>query len=182
MKTQRSGGLSKRLVGFCMLHLYTLLASLGRIWRSGLGALMTVSVIAIALALPSVFLLTIENLEGATRSGRSLGEITVFARDALSETARARLKLLRETNDGFRISEVDLKLRGPGDIMGTQQSGLMDFNIADIVRDTEILSAAREEALYINNHDPQLQHEQLKMVARQLSRILKRRPNWGRIS
>lgn len=102
MKTQRSGGLSKRLVGLCMLHLYTLLASLGRIWRSGLGALMTVSVIAIALALPSVFLLTIENLEGATRSGRSLGEITVFARDALNETALAALATELESIDSVQ--------------------------------------------------------------------------------
>ena len=87
-----------------------------------------------------------------------------------------------ETNDGFRIAEVDLKLRGPGDLMGTQQSGIMEFNIADIIKDTLILDKASDEAQYIFENDPRLEHEQLVLVKDHLSRIMKRKPNWGRIS
>lgn len=124
----------------------------------------------------------LHQLRGRVGRGADQSYCILMTGNKLSHEGRKRIETMCETNDGFRISEVDLKLRGPGDIMGTQQSGLMDFNIADIVRDTEILSVAREEALYIHNNDPQLQHEQLQMVASQLRRILKRRPNWGRIS
>lgn len=90
-RQRRKIDLSRQFGSFVMLHLYTLLASLGRIWRSGLGAVMTTSVIAIALALPSVFLLAVDNLEGATRSGRSLGEVTVFARDGVADQTLSAL-------------------------------------------------------------------------------------------
>jgi len=100
----------------------------------------------------------------------------------LSNEGRKRISTMCETNDGFRISEVDLKLRGPGDLMGTQQSGLIDFNIADLVKDTEILEKSREEATYIFDHDPELKHEQLALVKTHLTLLMKRKPNWGRIS
>lgn len=66
--------------------------------------------------------------------------------------------------------------------MGTQQSGVLDMSIADLVKDTEVLAADREEALYICNHDPKIEYPQLKKVKLQLKKIMMRRPNWGRIS
>ena len=66
--------------------------------------------------------------------------------------------------------------------MGTQQSGIMDFNIADIVKDKEILIKSREEANYIFENDPTLEHEKLAIVKAHLSSIMRKKPNWGRIS
>jgi RecG-like helicase len=60
------------------------------------------------------------------------------------------------TNDGFKISEVDLKLRGPGDILGTQQSGILDFKIADLVEDEKILNNASDDASFLLKNDPKL--------------------------
>jgi ATP-dependent DNA helicase RecG len=65
--------------------------------------------------------------------------------------ARARLGIMEETNDGFKIAEKDLELRGPGELMGTRQAGLPEFRIANLVRDLDILQAARKEAEYYVN-------------------------------
>ena len=74
---------------------------------------------------------------------------------------------MEETNDGFRIAEEDLEIRGPGEILGTRQSGLPEFKIADIVRDGRILNEARYEAFAIIEQDPELaapEHALLKEV------------------
>ncbi len=67
----------------------------------------------------------------------------------LSENARTRLETMVKTSDGFEIAEVDLRLRGPGDLMGTQQSGVLNLRIADIIKDHEILKLARSFARQI---------------------------------
>ncbi|MEI6090663.1 MAG: ATP-dependent DNA helicase RecG [bacterium] len=73
-----------------------------------------------------------------------------------NQAALVRLKAMEDTNDGFKISEIDLKLRGPGDIIGTRQSGSMDFKYADIVEDIEVLTEARDIANQIISLDPEL--------------------------
>jgi ATP-dependent DNA helicase RecG len=78
---------------------------------------------------------------------------------------KKRLQTMVQTNDGFKIAEVDLELRGPGDFFGTRQSGLPAFQVADIVHDTELLLHARQEAFDLVKRDPQLrlpQHEQIR--------------------
>jgi ATP-dependent DNA helicase RecG len=78
--------------------------------------------------------------------------------DKLSKEGRARLEAMCATNDGFRLSELDLKLRGAGDIHGTQQSGeAFELNIANLATDTQIMELTREEALRILASDPQLE-------------------------
>src|SRR4030095_1119483 len=73
------------------------------------------------------------------------------ASDKQTDVARERLGIMEETNDGFKIAEKDLEIRGPGEIMGTRQAGLPEFRIANLVRDLEILQAARKEAeFYVN--------------------------------
>lgn len=78
----------------------------------------------------------------------------------VSKSGRFRLKTMEETNDGFRIAEADLKLRGPGDFLGTKQSGLPDFKFADIVEDQFLLAQAKEKAKELLNEDPEIQSPQ----------------------
>ena len=77
----------------------------------------------------------------------------------LGETARSRLRILRETEDGFRIAEEDLRLRGAGEVLGTRQSGLPVFRLADLAAHADLLSIARDDASLILEKDPGLQSE-----------------------
>ena len=79
-----------------------------------------------------------------------------MTKDKISDDAKIRIDAMVNTNDGFKISEVDLKLRGPGDILGTQQSGILDFKIADLVEDEKILSNASDDASFLLKNDPKL--------------------------
>ncbi len=92
------------------------------------------------------------------------------------------METMVRTNDGFEIAEVDLKLRGPGNLMGTQQSGVLNLQIADIVKDKEVLSVARAHAMQIVNSDMGLQkpeHAVLKAVYMELT---KKKNIWNYIS
>lgn len=151
------------------------------------------TVIEVGVNVPNASVMVIESAErfglsqlhqlrGRVGRGAEQSFCILMTGNKLSNEGRKRISTMCETNDGFRISEVDLKLRGPGDLMGTQQSGLIDFNIADLVKDTEILEKSREEATYIFDHDPELKHEQLALVKTHLTLLMKRKPNWGRIS
>ena len=86
------------------------------------------------------------------------------------------------TNDGFQISEVDLQLRGPGDLMGTQQSGVLNLKLADLARDGQIVSLAREKAREILEKDPDLLLAENLRLNQRMHQVLKSRPNWGRIA
>ena len=86
------------------------------------------------------------------------------------------------TNDGFEIAEVDLKLRGPGDIMGTQQSGVLNLKIADIVRDNDILKAARFHVQKILAEDPTLSMEKNKVLRFTYAQLAKYKNIWNYIS
>ena len=79
-----------------------------------------------------------------------------MTKDKISDDAKIRIDAMVNTNDGFKISEVDLKLRGPGDILGTQQSGILDFKIADLVEDEKILNNASDDASFLLKNDPKL--------------------------
>jgi len=86
------------------------------------------------------------------------------------------------TNNGFEIAETDLQLRGPGDLMGTQQSGVLDLLIADLGKDTKLLQAARETAIEILEKDPDLKHSDNQVIREQVARMRKSVVNWSRIS
>ena len=87
-----------------------------------------------------------------------------------------------ETNDGFKIAEEDLKLRGPGDMMGTQQSGMLNFKIVDIVKDNKILIFARKEAENLLQNDQSLEKAENINIARAYFPYAKERLGWSRIS
>jgi ATP-dependent DNA helicase RecG len=86
------------------------------------------------------------------------------------------------TNDGFEIAEVDLKLRGPGDIMGTQQSGILNLRIADIIKDSEILKHARLHAKKLLEKDPSLGHEENAVILETYRQMSKYKNIWNYIS
>jgi ATP-dependent DNA helicase RecG len=92
------------------------------------------------------------------------------------------METMVQTNDGFEIAEVDLKLRGPGDLMGTQQSGVLNLQIADIVKDREILSFARNYALKILKEDPPLQKPEHAILKTVFLELTKRKNIWNYIS
>ena len=86
------------------------------------------------------------------------------------------------TNDGFEIAQVDLEIRGPGDIMGTQQSGALDLKIADLAVDQRILAKSRELAVNILNEDEDLTKPKHSTLNKELQRLRAFKPNWGNIS
>ena len=101
----------------------------------------------------------------------------------LSEDTRKRIDIMCETNDGFRIAEADLKLRGPGDLEGTQQSGMaFDLKIADIARDGQIVQMARDEAQKIIDEDPTCQSVKYQLLWKRLRELRKTNINWAAIS
>ena len=101
----------------------------------------------------------------------------------LSEDTRKRIDIMCDTNDGFRIAEADLKLRGPGDLEGTQQSGMaFDLKIADIARDGQLVQMARDEAQLIVDDDPTCTSEKHFMLWNRLRQLHKTNVNWGIIS
>lgn len=101
----------------------------------------------------------------------------------LSEETRKRIDIMCDTNDGFRIAEADLKLRGPGDLEGTQQSGMaFDLKIANIARDGQLVQLARTEAQAIIDADPQCEHPQNSILWNRLKELKKTHINWAAIS
>ena len=100
----------------------------------------------------------------------------------LSADSRTRIETMVRTNNGFEIAEADLSLRGPGDLMGTQQSGVPDLHIADLARDGELLREAREAAIEILDKDPDLKQPEHEVIAAQIRKHHKSSMQWSRIS
>ena len=147
--------------------------------------LVSTTVVEVGVDVPNATVMLIENSEryGLSqlhqlrgRIGRGADEsICLLVADyALSENADYKLDIMTKTNDGFRIAEADLKLRGPGDFLGTKQSGIPTFKFANLIRDWKILSEARESALKLVSGDPELKSvpELKKVVQRKWSELL----------
>ena len=100
----------------------------------------------------------------------------------ISNEGKERLKTMVETSDGFKISEVDLRLRGAGDMMGTQQSGALQFKIADLVKDSNILEYSRNVAIRLLEEDENLEKEENKNILKEYLLYSKEKNNWSRIS
>ena len=102
--------------------------------------------------------------------------------DKLSSNSKTRLDTMVKTNDGFEIAEVDLRLRGPGDIMGTQQSGILNLKIADIIKDNDILQSARHYAKKILQDDPSLSFIDNEAILNTYKSLTKYKNIWNYIS
>ena len=100
----------------------------------------------------------------------------------VSKEGKTRLETMVATSDGFEIAEVDLKLRGPGDLMGTQQSGVLQLKIADILRDGDLLQKAREIAINLIKSDPELSKTNNKPILAAYLSLVKHKNIWNYIS
>jgi ATP-dependent DNA helicase RecG len=137
-------------------------------FKSGLRSiLVSTTVIEVGVDVPEASIMVIENAErfglaqlhqlrGRVGRGSAKSSCLLLYQDPLGETAKARLKIMRDTEDGFLIAEEDLKLRGAGEMLGTQQSGLPLFKMADLSVHGDLLAAARDDAGLILNRDPEL--------------------------
>ncbi|QEX22182.1 ATP-dependent DNA helicase RecG [Hypericibacter adhaerens] len=135
--------------------------------RGDLDILVATTVVEVGVDVPAATIMVIEHAErfglaqlhqlrGRIGRGTKRSTCLLLYQAPLGETAKARLRILRETDDGFRIAEEDLKLRGAGELLGTRQSGLPDFRLANIAAHAELLAAARDDARLILDRDPDL--------------------------
>ena len=124
--------------------------------------LVSTTVIEVGVDVPNASVMVVEHAErfglsqlhqlrGRVGRGAEQSYCVLLASDKQTEVARERLGIMEETNDGFKIAEKDLEIRGPGEVMGTRQAGLPEFRVANLVRDLDILQEARKEAeFYVN--------------------------------
>ncbi|MGB4017333.1 ATP-dependent DNA helicase RecG [Petrimonas mucosa] len=156
--------------------------------------MVSTTVIEVGVNVPNASVMVIESaqrfglsqlhqLRGRVGRGADQSYCILITPYELSADTRKRMEIMTESNDGFVIAEADLKLRGPGDLEGTQQSGIpFNLRIADLVRDNAILYRAREIAETIIADDPKLSQPQHLVLKQQLSRLGGNRYDWGRIS
>jgi len=151
------------------------------------------TVIEVGVNIPNASVMIIESAErfglsqlhqlrGRVGRGAEQSYCILMTSFKLSSDSKVRLETMCQTNDGFEIAEVDLKLRGPGDIMGKQQSGILQLQIADLVKDRDILLVARNEALKLLKKDPSMtlpEHQTLRAIFIELS---KKKNIWNYIS
>lgn len=125
----------------------------------------------------------LHQLRGRVGRGAKQSFCVLVTKYELSRETRKRIDIMCETNDGFEIAEADLKLRGPGDLEGTQQSGIaFDLKIADIARDGQLVQLAREQAQKIIAADPTCERPEYAMLWNRLRALRKTNVNWAAIS
>jgi ATP-dependent DNA helicase RecG len=155
--------------------------------------MVSTTVIEVGVDVPNASVMVIENAErfglsqlhqlrGRVGRGADQSFCLLMTGEKVSHEARKRLQTMVETNDGFKIAEVDLQLRGPGDLQGTRQSGILDLKIADLIRDEKILKYARSLASEILQSDPSLEQEKNRPLAKQLAQMKQDFINWSLIS
>ncbi|WP_337042900.1 ATP-dependent DNA helicase RecG [Emticicia sp. 17c] len=155
--------------------------------------LVATTVIEVGVDVPNASVMLIENanrfglsqlhqLRGRVGRGAEQSYCILMTDYKLSKETRTRIETMVRTNNGFEISEVDLSLRGPGDMAGTQQSGMLDLKVADLAKDGEILKYARESAVEILENDPDLQSPDNAPIRSHIEHLRNNETNWSRIS
>ncbi len=168
-------------------------AEMQRFVEGKTNIMVATTVIEVGVNVPNASVMIIENTErfglsqlhqlrGRVGRGAEQSFCILMSSNKLSKEARERISTMVRTNNGFEIADADLKLRGAGDIMGTQQSGTVDLNLVNLVTDTQILETARNIVIKILDKDPQLTsaiHEPITSFVRHQKLV---RKDWGRIS
>lgn len=150
------------------------------------------TVIEVGVNVPNASVMVIESAErfglsqlhqlrGRVGRGADKSYCILMTSYKLGADTKLRMETMVRTNDGFEISEVDLKLRGPGDLDGTQQSGILDLKIADLAQDSQILQLARSSAQSILNEDEQLLKPENQLLVEQLKKQAKHKESWRKI-
>jgi ATP-dependent DNA helicase RecG len=124
----------------------------------------------------------LHQLRGRVGRGAEQSYCILMTSYKLSAEGKLRMETMCRTNDGFEIADVDLKLRGPGDMAGTVQSGVLDLNIADLAKDAQILHSARNMVMELLSEDPNLEKPENSNIAYQLAISNSSQTNWSRIS
>ena len=151
------------------------------------------TVIEVGVNVPNASIMVIESAErfglsqlhqlrGRVGRGNDQSYCILMTSHKLSTEAKTRLETMTTTTDGFKIAEVDLKLRGPGDLMGTQQSGVLQLKIADIIKDNQWLKAARSDAAALLLKDPQLEAQKNTPLRQTLAKMKAYQNIWNYIS
>ena len=151
------------------------------------------TVIEVGVNIPNASVMIIESAErfglsqlhqlrGRVGRGNEQSYCILMTGSKLSDESKIRVQTMVKTNNGFEIAEVDLKLRGPGNILGTQQSGILRLKIADIVKDNKLLKIARELAKKILKKDPKLENSENQIIKRNLSNLQYESNIWNLIS
>ena len=155
--------------------------------------LVATTVIEVGVNVPNASVMVIESAErfglsqlhqlrGRVGRGANQSYCVLMSGHKVSVDGKTRLQTMVDTNDGFKLAEVDLKLRGPGDMMGTKQSGLLNFKIADLIKDNNILIFAREQAQILLEDDFDLSKSENINIARFYRPYARERMGWSRIS
>lgn len=155
--------------------------------------MMATTVIEVGVDVPNASVMVIESAErfglsqlhqlrGRVGRGAEQSYCILMTGNKLGPDSRTRIDTMVKTNNGFEISETDLQLRGPGDLMGTQQSGALDLLIADLGKDGDILKQAREVAISLLEKDPGLELPENKVIRLQIDSMKRTAVNWSRIS
>lgn len=151
------------------------------------------TVIEVGVDVPNASVMVIENAErfglsqlhqlrGRVGRGADQSYCILMTEYKLSADSKVRIKTMVSTNNGFEIAEADLTLRGPGDLMGTQQSGVLDLMIADLGQDGELLKVARDKASLLLQDDPELAKQENNVIRVQVESMKKSMMNWSKIS
>jgi ATP-dependent DNA helicase RecG len=159
----------------------------------GRAAKVATTVIEVGVNIPNASVMVIESAErfglsqlhqlrGRVGRGAEQSYCILMTSFKLSADAKIRLNTMVDTSDGFKIAEVDLKLRGPGNLMGTQQSGVLNLRIADIVKDTDLLKKARAIAIDLLTKDPLLKLPENNLTRIAYQEISKNSTIWSNIS
>ena len=163
-----------------------------RFIRNESQILVATTVIEVGVNVPNATVMVIENAErfglaqlhqlrGRVGRGADQSYCILMTSFKLTKESKQRIHTMVSTTNGFDIAEADLKLRGPGDLMGTQQSGILDLLIADLGKDSKILEVARQAAEELLEDDPNLDKEENALIKQQVKRQRKSSLNWSRI-
>ncbi len=155
--------------------------------------LVATTVIEVGVDVPNASVMLIESanrfglsqlhqLRGRVGRGAEQSYCILMTEYKIGKETRTRIETMVRTNNGFEISEVDLSLRGPGDMAGTQQSGMLDLKVADLAKDGEILKYAREAVIEILENDPDIQSPENAPIKHHIQNLRNNETNWSRIS
>lgn len=166
---------------------------MARFARGETKIMVATTVIEVGVDVPNASVMVIENAErfglsqlhqlrGRVGRGAEQSYCILMSDYKLGRESKLRIETMVRTNNGFEIAETDLKLRGPGDLTGTQQSGVLDLLIADLSKDGQLLHRAREKAIEILDADPELKKPENAVIRNQIASTRKSAVNWSRIS